>query len=190
MIDRTWLSGQLRHFPQQTIPTTDLRPAAVLVPLFARDGQDRLLFTERTDHLHHHGGEISFPGGGQDAGDADLLTTALRETEEELGIPMQQVEVLGRLDDFYSIHGYHVVPYVGVIPPPDDLTVDRFEIARVFDAPLQHFRDPAVHHMEDWAHKGRTYPVDFYQYAEHTIWGLTAAILKQFLQTTHLAPAR
>jgi 8-oxo-dGTP pyrophosphatase MutT (NUDIX family) len=184
MLDRHWLSRKLQAFPRRTIPQAGLRPAAVLVPLFNVDDRDHLLFTVRTAHLQHHAGEISFPGGGQDANDATLEATALRETEEELGIASEQVTLLGRLDDFYSIHGYHVVPFVGVIPLPEQLRIDRFEIDRVFSAPLAHFREPGVHHVEDWTHEGRDYLVDFYRYSEHVIWGLTGAILRQFLEVT------
>jgi len=184
MLDRNRLASHLQAFPRQTIPLGSLRPAAVLLPLYQRGGSDFLLFTERTAHLEHHAGEISFPGGGRDAEDADLAATALRETEEEIGIAQAQIDVLGRLDDFYSIHGYHVVPFVATIPKPDNLQHDLFEIARTFEAPLDYFRDPSVHHVEDWQHLGRTHLVDFYQFEEHTIWGLTAAILRQFLEET------
>ncbi len=184
MLDRNWLSERLKKFPERTIPAAGLRPAAVLVPLFHVEGQDHLLFTERTGHLHHHAGEISFPGGGRDDQDSDLRMTALRETYEELGIPPEQIEILGRLDDFYSIHGYHVVPFVADIPTPDNLRVDPFEIAQVFSAPLGYFRNPEVHHVEDWQHKGRDYLVDFYRFKDHVIWGLTAAILRQLLEET------
>jgi len=184
MLDRNRLTSHLQLFPRQTIPVGSLRPAAVLVPLFQRNGNDHLLFTERTAHLEHHAGEISFPGGGHDTKDQNLSITALRETEEELGIPRNQVEILGRLDDFYSIHGYHVIPYIGVIPSPDNLQHDHFEIAGTFEAPLDYFRNPAIHRIENWRHRGRTHLVDFYQFEEHVIWGLTAAILRQFLEET------
>jgi 8-oxo-dGTP pyrophosphatase MutT (NUDIX family) len=184
MLDRFRLASLLQAFPRQTIPPGELRAAAVLVPLFERGDRDFLLFTERTAHLEHHAGEIAFPGGGFDDGDVDLSATALRETEEELGITRSRIELLGRLDDFHSVHGYHVVPFVGIIPPPDNLLFDPFEIAATFEAPLDHFRDPGVHRVEDWQHRGRRVPVDFYQFEEHTIWGLTAAILRQFLEET------
>jgi len=184
MLDRNRLASHLQAFPRQTIPLGSLRPAAVLLPLYQRGDSDYLLFTERTAHLEHHAGEISFPGGGHDAEDVDLCATALRETEEELGIIRTQIRILGRLDDFYSIHGYHVVPFVGTIPKPDNLQHDPFEIAGTFEAPLDHFRDPSIHRVEDWQHLGRTELVDFYQFGEHTIWGLTAAILRQFLEET------
>ncbi len=182
MLDRCRLARHLQAFPKQTIPVDSLRPAAVLVPLYQRDGRDYLLFTERTAHLEHHAGEISFPGGGYDSDDKDLHVTALRETEEELGIQRAHIEIIGRLDDFYSVHGYHVIPFVGTIPKPDNLQHDPYEIAGTFEAPLEHFRNPEVHHVEDWQHRGRSHVVDFYHYDQHVIWGLTAAILRQFIE--------
>ena len=184
MLDRVWLSKRLHRFPQRTIPQESLRPAAVLLPLLIREGEDCVLFTQRTEHLPHHGGEISFPGGTRHAGDVDLAATALRETEEEIGVPVGSIELHGRLDDFWSIHGYHVVPYVGTIPCPFAYQVADQEIAKLIEAPLDHFRTPGVHHVEDWAHRGRVHPVDFYRFGEHLIWGLTAAILRQFLEVT------
>jgi 8-oxo-dGTP pyrophosphatase MutT (NUDIX family) len=181
MLDYRQLAERLRDYPRQTISADNLRPAAVLLPLFCREGKDSLLFTVRTEHLEHHSGEISFPGGTSDATDLDLRATACRETEEELGIPADSIQILGRMDDFYSIHGYHVVPFVGIIPKPQDLQVASDEISAVFEVPIEHFRDPAIHHVEDWSHRGRTYPVDFYRYENHLIWGLTAAMLRQFL---------
>lgn len=188
MLDRLWLRERLRRFPERTIPLAALRPAAVLIPLLVRGGEERVLFTRRTEHLPHHAGEISFPGGARHEEDADLAVTALRETEEELGVPAAGIELHGRLDDFWSVHGYHVVPYVGTLPDPLHLRVAAHEIAEVIEAPLDHFRDPTVHHVEDWTHHGRVHPVDFYRYGEHVIWGLTAAILRQFLDVTD--PAR
>jgi 8-oxo-dGTP pyrophosphatase MutT (NUDIX family) len=184
MLDRVWLSKRLHRFPQRTIPQESLRPAAVLLPLLIREGEDCVLFTQRTEHLPHHGGEISFPGGARHAGDMDLAATALRETEEEIGVPVGSIELHGRLDDFWSIHGYHVVPYVGTIPYPFAYQVADQEIAKLIEAPLDHFRTPGVHHVEDWAHRGRLHPVDFYRFGEYLIWGLTAAILRQFLEVT------
>lgn len=184
MLDRAWLSRRLQDFPRRTIPLETLRPAAILLPLLVRNGEECLLFTRRTEHLPHHAGEISFPGGARHQDDPDLAATALRETEEEIGVPPASVSLHGRLDDFWSIHGYHVVPYVGTIPHPFPYRVATFEIAELIEAPLDHFRRPEVHHVEDWTHHGRVHPVDFYRFGEHVIWGLTAAILRQFLDVT------
>ena len=172
-----------RHRPQQ-IPRGGLRPAAVLLPVYRRDGEETVLFTRRTDQLEHHAGEISFPGGARHPEDADLAATALRETEEEMGIARGDVLLLGRLDDFYSVHGYHVVPYVGTFPWPYPFRVNRAEIAEVIELPTARLRDPAIFHTEDWQHRGRAHPVHFYLIDGHEIWGLTAAILKQFLELT------
>jgi 8-oxo-dGTP pyrophosphatase MutT (NUDIX family) len=184
MLNLNRLASHLRKFPLSTIPVGTLRPAAVLVPLFKRDGRDCLLLTERTNHLVHHAGEISFPGGGFDHADQNLQETVLRETEEELGIPKKEISLLGRLDDFYSIHGYHVTPYVGTIPTPEALQPDPYEIARIIEAPIDLFRDSKLHHVEEWEHKGQVHLVDFYQLDEFVVWGLTAAILRQFLHET------
>lgn len=185
MLDYGQLAKHLQNFPRQTISAQGLRQAAVLLPLFRQAGdREALLFTVRTDHLEHHSGEISFPGGARETVDRDLAETARRETEEELGIPGHAIRILGRMDDFYSVHGYHVVPYVGLMPESAKLAPDAAEIAAVFNAPLDHFRDPEVHHTEDWSHRGRMHEVDFYHYGEHVIWGLTAGILRQFLTIT------
>ena len=170
-----------RHRPQP-IPLGTLRPAAVLLPIYLRDGEETILFTRRTDHLEHHSGEISFPGGARQAEDASLAATALRETEEEMGIACGDVKLLGRLDDFYSVHGYHVVPYVGTFAWPYPFRVNAEEIAEVIEVPVARLRDPAIFHTEDWEHRGRIHPVHFYLIDGHQIWGLTAAILKQFLE--------
>ncbi|MDO3378030.1 CoA pyrophosphatase [Geoalkalibacter halelectricus] len=168
------------HAPQR-LPRENLAPAAVLVPLFARDGEEQVLFTRRPDTMPHHRGEISFPGGRRQPEDPDLLATALRETEEEMGIAAQDVRILGRLDDFFSVHGYHVTPFVGCFPYPYTFRVNVREVAEVITVPLARLRDPAIFHIEDWSHRGRDYPVHFYQIDHHQIWGLTAAILTQFL---------
>jgi 8-oxo-dGTP pyrophosphatase MutT (NUDIX family) len=156
-------------------------PAAVLIPLFKRHGNYFVLFTKRTEHLNHHKGEISFPGGASSPEDADLKETALRETWEEVGIEPAAVEVLGSLDDFYSIHDYLVTPYVGLFPEEYVLTVSDAEIERIIEVPLNHLLRPEIFRVEDWTWKGRHHAVGFFTYGSDEIWGLTAAILKQFL---------
>lgn len=182
MLDPARVQQALARHAPRTIPDEGLRPAAVLVPLFVHEGEDRVLLTRRTEELPHHRGEISFPGGACHDGDADLLATALRETEEEMGIRPADVRVLGRLDDFMSVHGYHVVPYVGTFPYPYRFRVNPGEIAEVIEVPLRALHAPGVFRSEDWRHRGRPHPVYFYTVGGHEIWGLTAAILRQFLQ--------
>ena len=156
-------------------------PAAVLLPLFAQGGEYHVLFTKRTERLNHHRGEISFPGGVFHPGDGTLRETALRETWEEVGIRPADVEILGELDDFHSVYGYLVTPLVGVFPGGYHLTVNRDEIERIITVPLSHLLDPGIFRVEDWSWKGRVHPVYFYTCGNDEVWGLTAAILKQFL---------
>jgi len=156
-------------------------PAAVLLPLFLKDGEFHLLFTKRTPHLTHHSGEISFPGGVCDPGDFDSADTALREAWEEVGIAAADVEVLGELDDCHSIHNYLVTPVVGVFPPDYRLTVNDAEIERIIEVPLSHFGKPGVFRVEEWQWQGKRRAMYFYLHGEDEIWGLTARILKQFL---------
>jgi 8-oxo-dGTP pyrophosphatase MutT (NUDIX family) len=165
-------------------------PAAVLLPLFLRDGEFHLLFTKRTTHLTHHSGEISFPGGVCDPGDRDSADTALREAWEEVGIAPGDVEVLGELDDCHSIHNYLVTPVVGVFPPGYRLTVNDAEIERIIEVPLSHFGQPGVFRVEDWEWQGKRRAMYFYMHGEDEIWGLTARILKQFLDVLQEAESR
>ena len=157
-------------------------PAAVLLPLFMKGGEYHLLFTKRTPHLTHHSGEISFPGGVCDPGDLDYADTARREAWEEVGIAPADVELLGELDDCHSIHNYLVTPVVGVFPENYPLTVNDAEIERLIEVPLSHFEKPEFRRTEYWEYKGmKNYPMYFYRYGEDEIWGLTARILKNFL---------
>ena len=156
-------------------------PAAVLLPLFCRDGSWQVLFTKRTDCLNHHRGEISFPGGVRHPEDPDLLTTALRESWEEVGIVPGDVEVLGVLDDIFSVHDYLVTPFVGVIPCDYRFTVNPDEIERLIVVPMAHLLRPEIYRVEDWSWKGREMPVPFFTCGDDEVWGLTATILRQFL---------
>jgi 8-oxo-dGTP pyrophosphatase MutT (NUDIX family) len=160
-------------------------PAAVLVPLFEKDGEVHVLFTKRTPHLTHHSGEISFPGGVRDPGDLNSADTALREAWEEVGIVPADVEVLGELDDCHSIHNYLVTPVVGVFPSGYRLTINDAEIERIIEVPLSHFEKPGVFRTEDWQWQGKRRAMYFYMHGEDEIWGLTARILKNFLDVLH-----
>lgn len=182
MLDHEQVRERLRARTHLSLSTAGLRRSAVLLPLFRQGNEDMILFTRRTDALRHHRGEISFPGGACHAEDAGPSETALRETEEEMGIASSDVCMLGRLDDCISSHGYHVTPFVGSFPYPYRYTINRDEIAEVIEVSIHRLRDPAIYHEEDWRDRGRLYPVCFYTIGRHQIWGLTAEILRQFLQ--------
>lgn len=158
-------------------------PAAVLIPLFMKEGAYHILFTKRAENLTHHRGEISFPGGVSQPEDLDTLQTALRETWEEVGIPPDEVEILGALDDFLSIHNFLVTPYVGVVAPDRQFVANPGEIERIIEVPLDFLLTPGIFQLRDWTWQGRTLQLFFLTYGEDTIWGLTAAMLKQFLET-------
>ncbi len=188
-LDVAQVRSALAAHPVRHLERGVLKPAAVLLLYYSKDGVDTLLFTRRSDHLPHHAGEISFPGGRAMDSDPDLCGTALRETEEEMGIRPRDVTVLGRLDDFISVYGYHVVPYVGTIPSPYPFRVDPHEIAEVIEVPLARLCDPRIYHVESWRHRGRLMPVCFFNIDGHQIWGLTGAILRQFLQRVGMFPS-
>lgn len=152
-------------------------PAAVLLPLVPRPHGMQVLLTRRTDHLNHHAGQISFPGGRWEAGDASLSVTALRETEEEVGIAPDAVELLGALPDFGTPSGFRISPVVGLLHPEAHLRLDPFEVAEAFEIPLSFLVEPAnyQYHRIRWAGGERN--VHAVPYAGRFIWGATAGIL-------------
>jgi 8-oxo-dGTP pyrophosphatase MutT (NUDIX family) len=161
-------------------PARELRHAAVLLPVVKRDAGLNLLFTKRTDHLYDHAGQISFPGGRAEPGDASPTRTALRETEEEIGLPPSQVEVLGHLPEYLTVTGYRVTPVVGLVSVPFSLSLDAFEVAEAFEVPLAHLLDPANHQRHLLKMLGRTRTYYAMPYEMRYIWGATAGMLMNF----------
>jgi 8-oxo-dGTP pyrophosphatase MutT (NUDIX family) len=157
--------------------TGALRPAAVLVGMVERSGGLMVLFTRRTDHLHAHAGQISFPGGGAEEGDESLVATALRETEEEIGLDPRRVEILGDLPEYRTISGYCVTPFVGLVQPPFRLVPDKFEVAEVFEVPLSFLLDARNHRRQSMVRDGRRREYYAMPYAHYYIWGATAGML-------------
>lgn len=156
----------------------ELMAAAVLVPLVERPEGLTVMLTKRTAHLAHHPGQISFPGGRLEPDDdGDLLTCALRETAEEVGLAPDQVQVLGRLDDYVTGTGFIVTPVVGVIDPPFTLTPDSFEVAEVFEVPLDFVLDQANHQLQRREVRGIQRPFWALSWGDKLIWGATAGIL-------------
>ncbi len=153
------------------------RPAAVLVPLVNRADGLTVLLTQRTDHLHHHPGQISFPGGRVEAGDDGPAMTALRETEEEVGLHPRHIELLGRLPEYHTGTGFRVTPMVGLVHPPFDLVLDSFEVAEVFEVPLAFLLDPANHRQETLFYRGRNRTYFAMPWRHYHIWGATAGML-------------
>lgn len=162
----------LRHRKKKKITGENLKASAVLIPLFYNQGQYYILFTERSDEVNFHKGQVCFPGGTQEPSDSSLLQTALREIEEELSLKAKDVEILGELDDSVTLTSNYVIsPFVAFIPHPYPLKADGREIREIFSVPLSFLMDEANFKQDSYA----------YEYEGHIIWGATAGILKQFM---------
>jgi len=160
--------------------------ASVLVPLVQRDEGLTLLLTQRTAHLRDHAGQISFPGGRAEPDDADAVATALRETEEEVGLARRHVEVIGALPIYRTVTNFDVTPVVALVHPPFDLQLDAHEVAEAFEVPLAFLMTPAHHRRHLFEHDGHRreflsmpWPRPDGQ-GEYFIWGATAAMLRNF----------
>lgn len=157
--------------------TRPLTRAAVLVPLIDRADGLSVLLTQRSATLKDHAGQISFPGGRQDPEDVDAIATALRETDEEVGLPGTLVQVIGRLDTYVTGTGYSVTPIVGLIRPPFPIEADPVEVADVFEVPLGFLVNPANHQTHSREYQGRTRHYYAIPYEDRYIWGATAGML-------------
>lgn len=173
-------SSEFGDAPAPLTADRPLVPASVLVPIVARGDELSVLLTLRTAHLHDHAGQISFPGGRVDIGDADAIATALRETEEEIGLSRQHIEVLGSLPDYQTGTGFLVTPVVSLVHPPFALAADTFEVAEIFEVPLAFLMDAANHQRRSAEFPGRAGLRHFYAipYRDYFIWGATAAMLR------------
>ncbi len=167
---------------RRVIEHSSFARAAVLVPLFKKEGGCHLLFTKRTDQVKHHKGEISFPGGMFDEEDRQLKKTALREAFEEIGLKEDDVQILGTLDDIVTVTEFIVTPFVGVFPYPYSFDVSPIECAELIEVPLSTLLDPGCFGEKEILHSEGKRIVEAYQYGQYSIWGATAKILRQFLE--------
>jgi len=158
-----------------------LKPAAVLFPIYRKSEEWRVLLTQRTDHLRHHSGQISFPGGAFEKHDKNIRATALRETTEEVGIAESQVRVLGHLNDEFSISRFRVTPFVGQLQDDFDYQIDSGEVASVFGVPWDFFLDENNRQVQYYKQGDKRHKFYVFQYKKHTIWGLTAKIIVQLI---------
>jgi 8-oxo-dGTP pyrophosphatase MutT (NUDIX family) len=158
-------------------PPTKLTLAAVLVPLVTREPELTVLLTQRTSHLQAHAGQVAFPGGRIEASDSDPVHAALREAEEEVGLPPDHVSVIGRLDTYINGTGYEITPVVGLVRAPYPVRPDPHEVADVFEVPLAFVLDRANHERHSREFKGRIRSFFVLPYPGRYIWGATAGIL-------------
>jgi 8-oxo-dGTP pyrophosphatase MutT (NUDIX family) len=155
-------------------------PAAVLIPIVAHEKGPTILLTKRADHLYHHGGQVSFPGGRVDEGDESRLVTALREMEEEVGIGESHVEIIGTLPEYHTATGFNVLPVVAILRPPLKLNPDPFEVAETFEVPLSFLMSGANHQLRTAVFPNGMGRRRYYsmEYDPYFIWGATAGMLR------------
>ncbi len=166
-----------------------LKCAAVLIPLIWWQDQWHLVFTRRTDTVEHHKGQVSFPGGGCEVNESTPEATALREAFEEIGLFLQDVRLLGRLNDIITITRYRITPVVGIMPWPYSLQLEPAEVSRVFTIPLLWLSNP-----ENWDEHPFRVPgisrnsqvITYHSYAGETLWGASARITQNFLTAVGL----
>jgi 8-oxo-dGTP pyrophosphatase MutT (NUDIX family) len=162
----------LRHRKKKKITDENLKASAVLIPLFYNQGQYYVLFTERSDEVVFHKGQVCFPGGTHEPSDSNLLQTALRESQEEIGLEAGDIEILGELDDIITLTSNYVIsPFVAFVPYPHSLKTNGREVKGAFSVPLSFLIDEFNFKQDSYA----------YEYEGHIIWGATARILRQFI---------
>lgn len=167
---------------------TGFTPSAVLVPIVLAKSNPHLLFTKRTDRVRDHKNQISFPGGVREKGDHNLQFTALRETQEELGLDPQGVEVLGELDDIYTPTGYRITPFVGLISSPPAWVPNPGEIQEIIEVPLIHLLNPKNMKVEKSEFFSQEFDMPYFYFKKHTIWGATGRITRELIQILQRRP--
>ena len=172
-----------------TVDDPSLMPAAVMVLLYAKDGEYCILLNKRSQQVEHHKGEISFPGGGRDPEDRDFLQTALRETHEEMGVRPEDITLLGRLHDVVTRSNFGVRVFVGGISYPYPFKPSAREIAEVLEVPVSGLLDPRNRREEARWTEGGTTKTYSYAYGEHLIFGATAQMVTEFLEVFQASSA-
>ena len=166
-----------------------LTPAAVLFPIVLRAGGETVLLTQRTAHLRDHAGQISFPGGRVEVEDLSPTHTALRETQEEIGLTSDCIEVIGFLPEYRTGTGFRVTPVVALVRPPFELSPDQFEVAEVFEVPLAFLLDPENHKRHSLHYRGALRHYFAMTYGDYFIWGATAGMIRSLTERLGLHAA-
>lgn len=171
------------HFFQEK--HSRFKPAAVVLPLFEKDNQLHVILTKRSDDVAHHKGQICFPGGRREIKDLSLWDTAIRETEEEIGLPRNHILQVDILETIRTPTLFEIQPYVGYVPLSFSLTPCENEIAEIIIAPLSHFQNTKSLTFEEREYFGQKFSTPVFQYKGHRIWGATGRILLNFLERWH-----
>ena len=177
--------------PEVTLPPDrTLRAAGVLAPIVLRNGRYELLLTKRSSALKHHPGQIAFPGGKQDETDKDIIATALREAQEEIGLPAEQAEVLGRLPSHETVTGFQVTPVIAFVRDTFEMKPEPGEVEEIFSVPLSHVLNPQNYIVESRRWRGQRRYYFVVPYGPYYIWGATARMLRAWTeQMTSPSPA-
>ena len=179
------IAHALETYERNVIPLDRWRESAVLIPVFFKDDELQVLLTKRSNDVEHHKGEVSFPGGARDPEDEDLIATALRETWEEVGVPVEDVQVLGAVDDHLTYTGFRITPYAGLIPYPYPFNPSDNEIDHVIEIPIREVMENErfeVHKTGFVLDDKYTYS---FPYNGDVVWGATARILVHFLSIVY-----
>jgi len=166
----------------ERVDGTGMMPASVMVLLYFKDGEYCILLNKRSEEVEHHKGEISFPGGARDPEDRDSLETALRETEEEMGIKREDITVLGEMDEIVTRSNFQVSVFTGTIEYPYKFTPSAIEIAEVLEFPVSALLDPVNRRVETRWDNGETVTSYSYVHEEHVVFGATARILQSCIE--------
>lgn len=166
-------------------PPSALKPAAVLVPIFTWPGGATILLTQRTATLSSHAGQIAFPGGRADLEDGTILSTALREAWEEIGLAPDQVHLLGKMHPYKTGSGYDITPVIGLVKPPVELIASPDEVDEIFEVPLSFLMEHANYQRLERKWKGAKRQTYAIPYKTHYIWGVTAGILRTLFETLY-----
>jgi len=182
LVDR--VEQALADYTPRKVENPTAAAAAVLVLIHPRNGEPHIIFTERTNHVEHHKGQMSFPGGACDDSDDCHETTALRETWEEIGVEREHVRVIGSLDDMVTISNFRVTPFVGVLEFEGayPYSINDHEVARIVEVPLSFLLEEGNMELEVRQHQGREVLVPAFSYNGHRIWGATARMLHQLIE--------
>jgi 8-oxo-dGTP pyrophosphatase MutT (NUDIX family) len=172
---------KLRNYHPQHIQGEGVKNSAVMILFINKQNIPHLIFTKRTEWVETHKGQISFPGGMRDAVDVDLFQTARRETFEEIGIRPEQIQLLGQLDDFYTVTNFIISPFVGFLANDFLYQINEREVAKVLEVPLSLFLRSDRFEVKKWPYQNKLYNVYFYHYQQEVIWGATAFILNRFI---------
>lgn len=178
------VESALADYNPRKIDQPTASAAAVLILIHGKNGDANVVFTERTQHVEHHKGQMCFPGGACDDEDGGCEETALRETYEEIGVETQHVRIIGHLDDMVTISNFRVTPVVAILEhnDPYPYSINDNEVAKVVEVPLTFLMEEGNMELEVRAHQGREVLVPAFTYDGHRIWGATARMLHQLIE--------